>query len=202
MNYLIISLVAFFSNIPCGYLRENTPKFSGRWFFWIHASIPLIIYIRLTTHVSAWFIPATITIAVLGQMVGSRWRKAKMTAADEERLQQIGSLKQPPAKTIQDNDILIALLNMGGPRTNDDVKDFQKHLFADPLLIRFPLSFLLQDFFAWLLIKFRLKAVKERYQEIGGGSPIYKSTTAQAGALRQELKNRGYNVDITFSFNY
>jgi ferrochelatase len=92
---------------------------------------------------------------------------------------------------------------MGGPKTNADVKAFQEHLFKDSLLIRFPLSFLLQDFFAWLIISLRLKETQKRYQMIGGGSPIYKSTEDQCHALRTELKQRGLiNIEVIYSFNY
>lgn len=101
-----------------------------------------------------------------------------------------------------DKDVAVVLLNMGGPKTNDDVEDFQKRLFRDPLLIRFPLSFLLQNIFAWLLVTFRLKAVKERYRLIGGGSPIYPSTEAQKAALQKELNRRGRTLDVTYCFNY
>ena len=107
--------------------------------------------------------------------------------------------------TISDEKVTIALLNMGGPKTNADVKEFQKHLFEDPLLIRFPLSFLLQKIFAYLLIKFRLEAVKERYKLLGlpeGGSPIYRSTENQVKALNAELIRRGRNLEVIYSFNY
>ena len=103
---------------------------------------------------------------------------------------------------INESKIMVALLNMGGPKTNEDVKEFQKHLFNDARLIRFPLSFLLQGLFAWALVKFRLEAVKERYKLIGGGSPIYKSTENQVKALAKELNRRGRNIDVTYSFNY
>lgn len=200
--YLAIAVFAFLINIPCGYIREGYLKFTFPWYFWIHASIPFIIYLRIKLNVSAWFIPVSIALAVIGQIYGSRYRRQKRTAVELRVLKQIPDLNIPTPKKIKEDELLVALLNMGGPRTNEDVADFQKKLFADPLLIRFPLSFLFQDFFAWLLIKIRLKAVKERYMEIGGGSPIYRSTTAQANALRKELQRRRRKIDVTFSFNY
>ncbi|MCB9748124.1 MAG: ferrochelatase [Candidatus Omnitrophica bacterium] len=200
--YFTAIFIAFLINIPCGYIREKYPKFSFKWFFWIHASIPLLIYIRVTEHLNPWIIPFSILTAITGQIIGSRWKQKRMSVQEREKIDQIDHLNIIKPHNIEDSKVLVALLNMGGPRTNDDVKDFQKHLFSDPLLIRFPLSFLFQKIFAWILIKVRLKAVKTLYQEIGGGSPIYKSTTAQAQALRQELKRRGRDIDVTFSFNY
>ena len=103
---------------------------------------------------------------------------------------------------IKDSDVMVTLLNMGGPKTNDDVLAFQAKLFNDRRLIRFPLSSILQPFFAWALVTFRGKASQERYQLIGGGRPIYQSVENQVAAVKQELKKRGRNFDVTYSFNY
>ncbi len=120
----------------------------------------------------------------------------------KEDLKQISDLNIRATYSIPDGDIIILLLNMGGPKTNKDVKSFQQRLFCDARLIRFPLSFLLQKIFAWVLISFRLKATEKRYQLIGGGSPIYESTRNQVQSLKNELFRRGRNIDVDFSFNY
>ena len=103
---------------------------------------------------------------------------------------------------IDDRQVMVVLLNMGGPKTNADVKNFLRRVFKDPMLIRFPLSKILQPFFAWLLVTFRGDAAQKRYQLIGGGSPIYPSTQKQAEVLQAELQKRGRHLDVTFSFNY
>src|SRR3989338_5721330 len=87
--YWTIALISFFLNIPCGYIRENHPKFSFKWFLWIHASIPLIVYLRIVLHTSKLFIPAAIFFAIAGQIVGSRYRRKAMTHAELEKLEQI-----------------------------------------------------------------------------------------------------------------
>lgn len=200
--YIYLSLVSFFLNIPLGYIREYHPKFSYAWSFWIYASILYIIYLCWALNTSQLFIPVTIALAIFGQIIGARFRRTTWSLKEAEALEQIPDLNLSAKERINPREVYVALLNMGGPRRNKDVKDFQKSLFEDPRLIRFPLSFLLQNFFAWLLITVRLKAVEDRYREIGGGSPIYKSTTAQARALRRELKKQNIPVDVTFSFNY
>jgi len=200
--YLILLGTAFFINIPFGSIREVQPKFSFKWFFWIHASIPLIIYLRISFGTSPWFIPLTIYLAVLGQLAGSRWHRDQMKVDEKDKFNQVPQLNKAPNRTHEDGDVQVLLLNMGGPKTNEDVKEFQKRLFEDPLLIRFPLSFIFQNFFAWLLIALRIKITEERYQLIGGGSPIYSSTEAQVTALREEMRRRGRNIDIDYSFNY
>lgn len=201
--YLAVGLTAFLSNILLGYIRENCQRFSFKWFFWIHASIPLLIYLRITVGVSGLFIPISIALAIAGQILGSRLRKKRITVNEQEkydRIPDLGIIDIP--SDIHDSNVMVALLNMGGPRTNDDVAQCQNHLFRDPLLIRFPLSSLLQPFFAWLLVKLRGHESKKRYALIGGGSPIFESTQKQGQALQEELKKRGRNIDVTFSFNY
>lgn len=100
----------------------------------------------------------------------------------------------------RDENTTVVLMNMGGPRTNEDVIPFLYRLFMDPMILRFPKP--LQNFFAWLIVTLRGKATKERYQLMGGGSPIYPSTEKQTQALQAELARRGRKIAVTFSFNY
>ncbi|MDP2654222.1 MAG: ferrochelatase [Candidatus Omnitrophota bacterium] len=201
---LTVIAAAFLVNIPMGYIRQGHSKFSAKWFFWIHASIPLIIYLRLSLHLTPALIPVFIFFAVLGQILGSRFRSRRMTDAEWKRLHQIPDTrrKNQPKRFLPETEVMVVLMNMGGPKSNADVKDFLLKLFNDSLLIRFPLSALLQPFFSWLIVTLRWKAAAERYQLIGGGSPIFESTRNQAEALAQELRRRGREIDVIFSFNY
>ncbi len=62
-------------NLPLGYLREGTRKLSLAWFVYIHLSVPVIAYLRIINHVSAWAIPPFIVCALLGQIAGGRVRR-------------------------------------------------------------------------------------------------------------------------------
>ena len=64
-------------NIPLGYLRQAVEKFSFAWYFYIHISIPLIIYLRIKSGYSWKFIPLTLGGALLGQIVGGRIRRKR-----------------------------------------------------------------------------------------------------------------------------
>ena len=64
-------------NIPLGYLRQAVEKFSFAWYFYIHISIPLIIYLRVKSGYSWKFIPLTLGGALLGQIVGGKIRKKR-----------------------------------------------------------------------------------------------------------------------------
>ena len=70
-------LAAFGVNVPLGYLRQNFRKFTFGWYFYIHISIPLIIFLRIKSGFSWMFIPLTLGAAVAGQMVGGRLNRRK-----------------------------------------------------------------------------------------------------------------------------
>jgi hypothetical protein len=72
---LILTATAI--NIPLGYVRQGVAKFSFAWYFYVHISIPLIIYLRIKSGYSWKFIPLTIAGAVIGQLIGGRVRKRR-----------------------------------------------------------------------------------------------------------------------------
>lgn len=65
-------IVACAVNIPLGYLRESCRKFSIGWFFYVHISIPIIVYVRVKTGLGWQFIPFTLASTVAGQIIGGR----------------------------------------------------------------------------------------------------------------------------------
>lgn len=71
----VIIVTACLVNIPLGYLREGTPRFSFAWYFYIHISIPLLIYLRIKCGFSWNVIPLTIAGAVAGQIIGGKVRQ-------------------------------------------------------------------------------------------------------------------------------
>ncbi|MDD2557254.1 MAG: hypothetical protein RBR43_01330 [Desulfuromonadaceae bacterium] len=68
----LTTLLAFalLSNIVLGYLRQNARKGSLVWFFYIHASIPFIVWMRTSLDFGWHVIPFTLACAVLGQLSG------------------------------------------------------------------------------------------------------------------------------------
>jgi hypothetical protein len=81
MNVLLILACLVFAavliNIPLGYLRQSVEKFSFAWYFYVHISIPLIIYLRIKAGYSWKLIPLTVAGAVLGQVIGGRLRRRR-----------------------------------------------------------------------------------------------------------------------------
>lgn len=77
----------------------------------------------------------------------------------------------------------IVLLNMGGPKTLDDVEPFLLNLFADRELLRLPM----QDVLGRFIAKRRAPKVRALYDAIGGGSPILHWSNTQGQALIERL---------------
>jgi hypothetical protein len=63
-------LLAVAINVPFGYLRQSYEKFTFGWYFYVHISIPLIIYLRIKSGFNWNFIPLTLGGAVVGQILG------------------------------------------------------------------------------------------------------------------------------------
>lgn len=63
----------------------------------------------------------------------------------------------------------IVFMNMGGPNKTNETNDFLTRLFSDKDLI--PLG-PFQNITGKLIAKMRTKSIEEKYDEIGGGSPI------------------------------
>lgn len=59
-------------NIPLGYLRQPCRKFSFGWYFYVHISIPIIVFVRVKAGLGWQFIPFSIASAVMGQILGGR----------------------------------------------------------------------------------------------------------------------------------
>ncbi len=70
-----ITLLALAVNVPLGYFRQRCEKFTFPWYFYVHISIPLIIFIRVKAGFSWHVIPFTLGGAVVGQLIGGRIRR-------------------------------------------------------------------------------------------------------------------------------
>ena len=80
----------------------------------------------------------------------------------------------------------VFLMNLGGPRSLDEVEPYLYELFSDPLLISAPFG-PFRPLVARLISRFRAPSSAEKYALIGGKSPIVDGTRAQADALQRAL---------------
>ena len=80
LKILAVSALALLVNIPMGRMRERCRKFSWQWILWVHASIPLIIALRIGLKLHPIAIPINIAAAVFGQIIGGAPEKKRRKA--------------------------------------------------------------------------------------------------------------------------
>ncbi|PSN34029.1 Ferrochelatase [Blattella germanica] len=77
----------------------------------------------------------------------------------------------------------ILMLNMGGPKTKEEVPNYLLRIMTDTDMIQLPV----QSTLGPLIAKRRTAEVQKKYEEIGGGSPILKWTERQGELLCKKL---------------
>ena len=93
----------------------------------------------------------------------------------------------------------LVLLNLGGPDSLDAVEPFLRNLFSDRDIFKIPAG---QPFFAKLIAKLRAPKVRQRYQKIGGKSPINGWTALQARKLQDALRKQSVDIDVHVGMRY
>ena len=72
MGVVYVSLASLGLNLILGKIRTRFKKMSLPWWLFIHASIPILIPLRIWLETPSIFIPLFIGVAILGQYLGSR----------------------------------------------------------------------------------------------------------------------------------
>jgi len=72
LSLITIVLFVFLLNIPFGYFRSRSKKYSIKWFLFIHIPVPLVIIARVVSHTDYKLIPVLVLFAVAGQVCGGR----------------------------------------------------------------------------------------------------------------------------------
>jgi ferrochelatase len=96
----------------------------------------------------------------------------------------------------------VVLTQMGGPDGLDDVAPFIRSIFADPAMVALPGGAAVRGTLSRLVATTRSPAVRRRYAQIGGGSPIGRITAAQAEALQHALVARGHDAVVAVAMRY
>jgi ferrochelatase len=96
----------------------------------------------------------------------------------------------------------VLLLAMGGPGSLDEVRGYLVRVFSDRSLIRLPGGPGLQKPLAHVIARLRAPRVKNRYRQIGGGSPLLHWTQAQAEALQRRLNTTFPDIECFVGMRY
>jgi hypothetical protein len=69
-------------NLPFGYWRQGTRKFSPGWFLFVHLPIPFVVLLRLKSGIGfAWYTyPVMVAAYFGGQFLGARYRRRLIAA--------------------------------------------------------------------------------------------------------------------------
>jgi hypothetical protein len=72
--YAILALfvITLLLNLPFGYARARSKKYSFRWFLYIHAPIHIIFIVRTLSHIQFMYVPLFVVAAVIGQIMGGK----------------------------------------------------------------------------------------------------------------------------------
>ncbi|MEK6977092.1 MAG: hypothetical protein AABX40_01660 [Candidatus Hydrothermarchaeota archaeon] len=71
-----LSLFVFLINLPFGYWRSKTVRFSRQWMLAIHLPIPLIFVLRTVSGIGLRYVPILAIFFALGQFTGARVGKS------------------------------------------------------------------------------------------------------------------------------
>ncbi|MDR1616336.1 MAG: hypothetical protein LBR98_04930 [Syntrophomonadaceae bacterium] len=82
MGFAVVSIISLTTNIWLGRYRQRYKKMTFMWLLMIHASIPLIIPLRIWLDTPKMFIPFFIGFAILGQLIGSKALTEKKKTAN------------------------------------------------------------------------------------------------------------------------
>src|SRR5689334_568592 len=96
--------------------------------------------------------------------------------------------------------LAVVLFNLGGPDSPEAVEPFLRNLFSDPAIIALP------GIVRWPLARLiagrRAPVARKIYDHMGGRSPIFEETRAQANALEQALSKDGLEAKAFVAMRY
>ena len=96
--------------------------------------------------------------------------------------------------------VAVVLFNLGGPDSPEAVEPFLRNLFSDPAIIALP--GIVRWPLARLIARRRAPIARKIYDHMGGRSPIFEETRAQADALEQALSKDGIEAKAFVAMRY
>lgn len=84
----------------------------------------------------------------------------------------------------------VVLMNLGGPRSLDDVEPFLYNLLMDPALVDLPIQGRLRHWLCRMLSSYAAESVRTEYELIGGSSPLNGLTREQSESLEAYLNDQ------------
>jgi ferrochelatase len=93
----------------------------------------------------------------------------------------------------------VVMMNLGGPRSLEEVRPFLYNLYMDPAAVELPVGGRVRDWLCRAAARIRARSARTDYELIGGSSPINRLTREQAQALEDHLcETYGVQTGVTF----
>ena len=104
------------------------------------------------------------------------------------------------SRNFEDKKVAVVLINMGGPESESEIKEFIRSLLGDPFVTGMP--GLMRSFLSWMVSTTRAPRVAEHYRMIGGKSPLREWTRKQAEKAQSLLKPELPQIDVCDAYSY
>jgi len=126
-------------------------------------------------------------------------REFLQTYRFDRRVVDGGYYPSAPLDVEEGETVGVVMMNLGGPRSLDDVRPFLYNRYMDPAAIEMPVGGQMRDWLCQAAARIRARSVRTDYELIGGSSPINRLTREQARALENHLSETyGVQTGVTF----
>lgn len=68
----VIFVFTFLLNLPFGYLRDRSKKYSLKWILYIHLPVPFVFLARVMAQLELKYVPLFLAAAIMGQFMGGK----------------------------------------------------------------------------------------------------------------------------------
>jgi hypothetical protein len=73
-----LMIVVFLINLPFGYIRSRSAKFSRKWMMAVHIPVPFVFLLRIFSGLNWTVIPLLVLSDIAGQIAGGKLRKREI----------------------------------------------------------------------------------------------------------------------------
>lgn len=94
----------------------------------------------------------------------------------------------------------ILLINMGGPARRNDVEPYLREIFSDRAIIDLP--GIIRKPLASMIAKRRAEEVADRYESIGGYTPLFHWTESLRQGIIHDQAQNGEGGEVAWAFRY
>lgn len=68
----VIFMFTLLINLPFGYMRGRSRKYSIKWILYIHLPVPFVFLARVMAQIELKYVPFFLVAAVMGQFIGGK----------------------------------------------------------------------------------------------------------------------------------